>query len=70
VSDAVGTVHDDPIAPVILGVTSILAFAVLGRGGAKRPSTKSSSQRLQLHHCSRLQSVIIRNYQGLTRSLY
>ncbi|MFQ5936868.1 MAG: cation:proton antiporter [Acidiferrobacterales bacterium] len=28
--------HDDPIAPVILGVTGILFFAVLGRFGARR----------------------------------
>ena len=28
--------HDDPIAPVILGVTSILFFAILGRFGARR----------------------------------
>ena len=28
--------HADPIAPVILGVTGILFFAVLGRFGARR----------------------------------
>ena len=28
--------HGDPIAPVILGVTSILAFAVIGRVGARK----------------------------------
>ena len=31
-----GIVHSDPIAPVILGVTGILAFAILGRVGARR----------------------------------
>ena len=30
------TIHGDPIAPVILGVTSILAFAVIGRVGARK----------------------------------
>ena len=34
--DAASVVHGDPIAPVILGVTSILAFAVLGRVGARK----------------------------------
>lgn len=29
-------IHSDPIAPVILGVTSILAFAVIGRVGARK----------------------------------
>lgn len=29
-------IHGDPIAPVILGVTSILAFAVIGRVGARK----------------------------------
>jgi Kef-type K+ transport system membrane component KefB len=29
-------VHGDPIAPVILGVTSILAFAIVGRVGARK----------------------------------
>lgn len=29
-------VHGDPIAPVILGVTTILAFAVIGRIGARK----------------------------------
>ena len=28
--------HGDPIAPVILGVTSILAFAVIGRVAARK----------------------------------
>ena len=32
----VGIAHSDPIAPVILGVTGILAFAILGRVGARR----------------------------------
>ena len=31
-----GGVHDDPIAPVILGVTGILFFAIVGRFGARR----------------------------------
>ena len=31
-----GIAHSDPIAPVILGVTGILAFAILGRVGARR----------------------------------
>ncbi len=31
-----GGTHDDPIAPVILGVTGILFFAVLGRFGARK----------------------------------
>lgn len=35
-SDPAAVVHGDPIAPVILGVTSILAFAVLGRVGARK----------------------------------
>ena len=35
-SDAAVALHGDPIAPVILGVTSILAFAVLGRVGARK----------------------------------
>lgn len=30
------SIHGDPIAPVILGVTSILAFAVIGRVGARK----------------------------------
>lgn len=30
------TIHGDPIAPVILGVTSILAFAIIGRVSAKK----------------------------------
>ena len=30
------TMHADPIAPVILGVTTILAFAVVGRLGARK----------------------------------
>lgn len=29
-------IHGDPIAPVILGVTSILAFAIIGRIGARK----------------------------------
>ncbi len=33
---AVGPVHADPIAPVILGVTGILFVALLGRFGARR----------------------------------
>jgi len=33
---AESAVHNDPIAPVILGVTGILFFAVLGRFGARR----------------------------------
>ena len=32
----IGIAHSDPIAPVILGVTGILAFAILGRVGARR----------------------------------
>ncbi len=32
----VGTAHGDPIAPVILGVTTILAFAIVGRVAARR----------------------------------
>lgn len=35
-SDPASALHGDPIAPVILGVTSILAFAVLGRVGARK----------------------------------
>ena len=35
-SSPAAVVHGDPIAPVILGVTSILAFAVLGRVGARK----------------------------------
>lgn len=35
-SSATATLHGDPIAPVILGVTSILAFAVVGRVGARK----------------------------------
>lgn len=31
-----GNLHGDPIAPVILGVTSILAFAVIGRVAARK----------------------------------
>jgi Kef-type K+ transport system membrane component KefB len=31
-----GAVHEDPVAPVILGVTGILFFAVLGRFGARK----------------------------------
>ena len=31
-----GFTHGDPIAPVILGVTSILLFAVIGRFAARR----------------------------------
>lgn len=31
-----GSLHGDPIAPVILGVTSILAFAVIGRVAARK----------------------------------
>ncbi|MDH4074280.1 MAG: cation:proton antiporter, partial [Gammaproteobacteria bacterium] len=33
---ATGMIHGDPIAPVILGVTSILLFAVIGRVVARR----------------------------------
>ena len=28
--------HGDPVAPVILGVTTILAFAIIGRIGARK----------------------------------
>ncbi len=35
-AEAVAIVHSDPIAPVILGVTSILAFAVIGRVAARK----------------------------------
>jgi Kef-type K+ transport system membrane component KefB len=35
-SSVAETMHGDPIAPVILGVTSILAFAVIGRVGARK----------------------------------
>ena len=35
-SSVAETIHGDPIAPVILGVTSILAFAVIGRVGARK----------------------------------
>lgn len=35
-SSAAGEVHADPIAPVILGVTGILFFAVLGRFAARK----------------------------------
>lgn len=35
-SEPAAALHGDPIAPVILGVTSILAFAVLGRVGARK----------------------------------
>lgn len=35
-AEATAVVHGDPIAPVILGVTSILAFAVIGRVAARR----------------------------------
>lgn len=33
---AAETMHGDPIAPVILGVTTILAFAIIGRVGARK----------------------------------
>ena len=35
-AEAPAVIHGDPIAPVILGVTSILAFAVIGRVAARR----------------------------------
>lgn len=35
-ASATAAFHGDPIAPVILGVTSILAFAVIGRVGARK----------------------------------
>ena len=35
-SSAAETIHGDPIAPVILGVTTILAFAIIGRVGARK----------------------------------
>lgn len=35
-ASATAAIHGDPIAPVILGVTSILAFAVIGRVGARK----------------------------------
>lgn len=35
-SHASPAIHGDPIAPVILGVTTILAFAVIGRVGARK----------------------------------
>lgn len=35
-TDGAMAVHGDPIAPVILGVTTILAFAVIGRVGARK----------------------------------
>jgi hypothetical protein len=35
-TDIVSITHGDPIAPVILGVTSILAFAVIGRVLARK----------------------------------
>ncbi|MGB5345961.1 MAG: cation:proton antiporter [Woeseia sp.] len=35
-ASASAAIHGDPIAPVILGVTSILAFAVIGRVGARK----------------------------------
>lgn len=35
-TSATAAIHGDPIAPVILGVTSILAFAVIGRVGARK----------------------------------
>jgi hypothetical protein len=37
--------HGDPIAPVILGVTSILAFAVIGRVAASDSSKNSRTIR-------------------------
>lgn len=36
VDNAARVIHGDPIAPVILGVTSILLFAVIGRFAARR----------------------------------
>jgi Na+:H+ antiporter len=36
VASRVPIVHGDPIAPVILGVTTILAFAIIGRIGARK----------------------------------
>ncbi len=35
-TSAATAIHGDPIAPVILGVTGILAFAVVGRVGARK----------------------------------
>jgi Kef-type K+ transport system membrane component KefB len=35
-SSAAEAIHGDPIAPVILGVTTILAFAIIGRVGARK----------------------------------
>ncbi len=35
-AEVTAVVHSDPIAPVILGVTSILAFAVIGRVAARK----------------------------------
>ncbi len=35
-SGGTSSLHADPIAPVILGVTTILAFAVIGRVGARK----------------------------------
>jgi len=35
-NNAPSVIHGDPIAPVILGVTTILAFAIVGRIGARK----------------------------------